>query len=97
MSRKSRNKGRLFEQEVTNLFKDAGYPAARTGEYKADDVLVCLNGHDLVVECKRRARGFCGLYKHLEQGDMVVHRDDRQEPLVTMPLQTFFSLRQEAS
>lgn len=88
----SRRKGDKFELEVKKAFDDAGYDAIKTGMYRPDDVLVALNGHDWKVECKRRKRGFAGLYGFLENADCVVHRDDRREPLITMPLDSFLAL-----
>lgn len=96
MSAKSRRKGSDFETEARKAFEEAGYSCVKTGAFAAHDLLVSLNGQDLIVECKRRANGFASLYRYLEQGDLVVHRDDRREPLITMPLSTFFSLRGHA-
>ncbi len=91
--KKSQSKGSGHELEVKKAFQAEGYPATKTGAYKPDDILVALGTHDLVIECKRRKRGFASLYKHLKQGDVVVHRDDHQENLITMPLALFFALR----
>ena len=89
----SQRKGSGHELEVKKAFQSAGYSATKTGAYKDDDILVALGSYDLVIECKRRKRGFASLYKFLEQGDIVVHRDDHQHNLITMPLDLFFSLR----
>ena len=92
MTINSKRKGRSFEHEVRNIFRAAGFDAIRTPEYTPDDVLVPLDGRDWKVECKRRRRGFCSLYDFLSKADYVVHRDDRRDPLITMPLDRFLSL-----
>lgn len=90
---KSQRKGSSHELEVKKAFQAEGYSATKTGCYNADDLLVAIGTHDMTIECKRRKRGFASLYKFLEQGDAVVHRDDHQENLITMPLKLFFALR----
>ena len=92
MSAHSRRKGDAYELEVKKLFQAHDFDATKTGAYQRDDILVALNGHDLVCECKRRKRGFSGLYGFLEGADIVAHRDDRQETLFTMRASTFFAL-----
>ena len=90
----SQRKGSGHELETKNDFLEEGYPAVKTGTYKADDILVTIGDQKLVLECKRRKNGFCSLYRFLKQSnaDAVVHRDDYQEQLVTMPLKRLFSL-----
>jgi hypothetical protein len=39
-------------------------------------------GRDLCVEVKARADGFRELYCSLDQGDVLIVKADRQEPLV---------------
>ena len=88
----SRNKGAGFEREVATLLREHKIPVTRTGEYNPHDLLVCLDGVERIWECKRRARGFSGLYGFIENAWAVVHRDDRQAPLITIRLSDFLAL-----
>jgi hypothetical protein len=90
--KRNRQRGDEHELEVKKAFQAAGFDAVKTGAFKADDIKVALGAHDLTVECKRRKNGFGSLYKFLEQGDVVVHRADRKDNLITMPLALFLGL-----
>lgn len=93
MNARSRTKGANFEREVARILRDHDIPVVRTGEYKKDDLLVCLDGTERVWECKRRKKGFHSLYSFISGAWAVVHRDDHQEPLITLRLDDFLTLR----
>jgi hypothetical protein len=46
------------------------------------EIVLPLMGRDLCVEVKARADGFRELYCSLDQGDVLIVKADRQEPLV---------------
>ena len=96
MTINSKRKGMGFEYEVRDSFKRAGFPAIKTPEYTADDVIVenIWPGH-FKVECKRSKRSRGGLHKIMEEtgAHAICHRADREPAYITMPLETFFALR----
>ena len=97
MGKSQRDKGARFEREVVQIFKAAGFDTAkRTGEWQEHDVLVAIDGHDRVVECKVRGSGFSSLYQFLEKSWAVAHKADRKEPLITLRLSDFLRLKEEA-
>lgn len=95
--RKSRTKGRRFEQELVRWFKSHGVEARRGyqsrggGAEQADVVLPGLPWH---IEAKRRARS--AVYSYMEQAHedcwksgsgftpVVILKSDRKPPLVIM-------------
>ena len=97
MGKMSREKGKRFERFVANLFKDWGYEAHRTAQYKgntgqAGDV----EGVDGIhIECKAQER--MNLYEWIEQAErdaraegkgnfpVVIHKANNKPILVTMP------------
>lgn len=94
MSSKSKAKGSGFELEIVRRHTDLGIEAEKMplsgalgGKYSGD-----IQVAGLIGECKRRKRGFTLLYKALAQGtgsDMLFVRDDRSEPLVVLPWETW--------
>ncbi len=90
----SKAKGSGFELEVVRAHQRLGITARKMplsgalgGELSGDVQIAGLKG-----ECKRRKKGFTGLYKALEQGggnDVLFIRDDRRETLVVLPWHTW--------
>jgi hypothetical protein len=76
MPRKSQRKGRGAELEVAALFRAAGFDACATGLYDRLDVRVGIDGHDRLLECKRRKQCL----------------GDHEQWLLVIPLRTFFGL-----
>lgn len=93
MTKKSQRKGDAFELEAKKAFQAAGFDCVKTGAYQEHDLLVGIDGRDRIVECKRRKKGFHSLYSFIENAWAVVHRDDYQEPLITLRLDDFLALR----
>jgi hypothetical protein len=52
----------------------------------AGDVVVPVQGRDLIAEVKARADGFRELYGWLDGRDVLIVKADRQEPLVVVRL-----------
>ena len=93
MSKASYRKGSAFELEAKKAFQEAGFDCVKTGCYEKHDLLVAIDGQDRIIEAKRRKRGFHSLYSFIENAWAVVHRDDYQEPLITLRLDDFLALR----
>ena len=94
MGKSQRDKGVRGEREVVNILKAAGFDTAqRTGEWKANDILCAVDGHDRIIEVKLRAKGFSGLYEFLKGSWAVVHKGDYQPWLITMTLDDWLKLK----
>lgn len=103
-----RQKGADFEREVVNELKELGLDAKKVplsgavADFEGD--IWIAPSHEsphrknypvprLVLEAKRRKRGFKTIYDALEQGggnDIVVARDDRKETFFVLPKKTFY-------
>lgn len=98
MGKRSRVKGYRGEHEVERLFRERGFDARRVplsgaSVFQKGDVVIFIDGQPRwVVEVKRRKKGFVELYRWLEEADIVFHRSDRAQWLVTMDVQTFWEL-----
>jgi Holliday junction resolvase len=97
MTSPAKVKGSGFEREVVAALRDGGLPAKRVPlsgavEFYEGDVIVCLNGKDHIIECKRRKAGFKTLYGWLGKNDFLAFRDDKCEPLILMRLSDFTAL-----
>lgn len=95
MGKASRDKGARGEREVVRLFRDAGFEADRTGEYKENDVVVHIGNDVQVVEVKVRAAGASAglLYEALSLGAWAVaHKADRKDWLITLRFSDFLKL-----
>ena len=110
----SRQKGADFEREITNELKELGLDAQKVplsgavSNFEGD--IWIKPSHDseyrknfplpqLVLEAKRRKRGFKTIYDALEQGngnDIVVARDDRKEAFYVLPKKTFYYFLEES-
>ena len=94
MSTMQKRKGSGFELEVVKYHNDIlkvhahkqPLSGALGGRFKGDIVIA-----GMVAECKRRKKGFTSLYKALAQddADLLFVRDDHQEPLIVLPLDTY--------
>ena len=94
MANKSKRKGTRFENEIVQVFNENGIDAIRAwgsngkslGFEEDVDVLVKKFGGitDFKIQAKRRA----ALPRYLKLGncDAVVIREDREVPMVIMPL-----------
>ena len=96
----SREKGKRFERQVANAFKEAGYEAYRSQQFSGKnndaDVIVNLPLH---VECKFVER--LNIDNAMEQSirdareneiPIVVHKKSRKQMLVTMRWDDFLKL-----
>ena len=104
MSEYERNKGLRVEREIVNLLKEAGIfaervPLSGASRYRGEghDLNVYAFGRDqepLVFEVKARKEGagFTLLKKWLGGFDGLVTREDRAEPLVTLPWHVLIDL-----
>jgi Holliday junction resolvase len=84
---RSRAKGVRTERSIVNALQANGIAAVRGPLSGAaggcfEGNIVPLMGRDLCVEVKARADGFRELYCSLDQGDVLIVKADRQEPLV---------------
>lgn len=106
MAKISRDRGRRFEQEVVNLFKDWGHNAFRTAQHmgktgQAPDVKV----YGLHVECKRRRSLAVMEFYHQAERDAraegkgniptVIMRADNEPPMVLLHFEDFIQLYNE--
>ena len=91
-------KGRRLEQLVAQLFVDMGWKARRQpGSGRFDgfphDVSAVHPEHGThIIECKARKDAPKTLERWLGQGDILVVRADRDEPVVYMRWRTFKGL-----
>lgn len=107
MGRMSREKGKRFELCVANLFKDWGYEAHRTAQYRgntgqAGDVEGVPGIH---IEAKHQER--MSLYDWMEQSEndaraegkgnlpVVIHKANNKPVLVTMTFESWIQLYNE--
>jgi len=110
----SRQKGADFEREVVNELKEKGLDAKKVplsgavSDFEGDIWISPSKDSKywqnfpvpkLVVEAKRRKRGFKTIYDAIEQGggnDIVVARDDRKEAFFVLPKKTMYYFLEEA-
>ena len=107
MGKMSREKGKRFERTVANLFKDWGYEAHRTAQFRgntgdAGDVEGILGIH---IEAKHQER--MSLYDWYEQSErdaraegkgnlpVVIHKQNDKPVLVTMSFEHWIQLYNE--
>jgi hypothetical protein len=84
----SRRKGMRTELSLVRLLQNLGFAAEKVSRsgYLGPDVSVPLLGVDRRVEVKCRGNGFRQLYDWLNNGDFLIVKADRREPLVVAPL-----------
>ncbi len=101
MTHPSKRKGNSFEREIVTLLQDFGLSADRTyvsGMIKPNgfnhDIWCPVRGVDWKIECKHWANGVGGktLHRLLTNVHAIIHRCDRQEPLVTLRFTDFLKL-----
>ena len=100
MGKASRDKGARGEREVARIFREAGFEdAARTGEWKPDDVIVTIKGEQRKIEVKLRAKGAGAglLYEAIEKAWAVAHKADRREYLITLRIGDLIDLAKSIS
>lgn len=105
MSKFSRDKGKRFEREVANMFKDWGYDAHRTAQFRgntgqAGDVEGVPGIH---IEAKHQEK--MRLYEWIEQAQrdaeageglpVVIHKANNKPTLVTMRFDDWIQLFNE--
>ena len=107
MGKMSKEKGKRFERHVAGLFRDYGYNAYRTAQYKgntgdAGDVEGIPHIH---IECKHQER--MNLYDWMEQSiadaeaegkdslPVVIHKANNRPVLVTMRFEDWIRLLNE--
>jgi hypothetical protein len=93
MVNKPKIKGTQYETETVKLINGLGIECERVplsgalgGKYRGD-----VQFAGLIVECKRRRKGFSSLYKALRQdnADLLFVRDDNEKTLAVLPWETF--------
>jgi len=96
--KRSRDKGARFEREIVRLLQATGVAAEKIplsgscgGSFAGDITFPALMS-DWRAECKCRANGFALVYSALDGNDVVFLKQDRQEPLVVVPLHRFARL-----
>ena len=104
MGKMSRDKGKRFEREVAQLFKEHGYDAHRTAQFKgktgaAGDVEGVSRIH---IECKHQER--MNLYDWMQQSvndasaedkgnlPVVIHKANNKPVLVTMRFEDWIKI-----
>ena len=93
MGAKSQRKGRAFELELPRLFKEYRVEAYTHGIYDPLDATAIIDGEEWPIECKREAKCNGRAYKALNSGArMLVEKQDRKPPLVTMYLDDFLGV-----
>lgn len=104
MSKSQRDKGQRVERKIVNLLREAGIfaervPLSGASRYRDEghDINVYAFGRraaPLVFEVKARKEGagFTLLKRWLGQHDGLVTREDRAEPLVTLPWRILLAL-----
>ena len=91
MPKASRDKGNRYELHVAKVM--AGDKLS--GMFKSGPD---LKWRDRYVECKKRKDAFVKMYRWLDDdADMVVHAADYQDDLVTMRLDTFLDIVDDAA
>ena len=90
MGSASRRKGADGERELASLLPGA-YKISGMYQPGAD----CL-WRERLVEVKRRKEGFRFDYKHLEDVEILAKREDRNDWLLTMKIDTLIDLMDEA-
>lgn len=90
MGKKSKQKGYTGEKEFAELVGGKRIPASGIAKDFQNDVVL---PNDMRAEVKRRKSGLKTIYKWMEQGiekpDLVAFREDRNEWLITMKIDTF--------
>lgn len=97
----SRTKGAVGERELAEFLRERGHTARRGQQFKGgvdSPDIVCETLPGFHLECKRVEAG--NLYKWLAQSKrdagskvpLVVHRRNRQEWVVILPLEDFLKL-----
>ena len=107
MAKISRERGKIFEREVANFFKDYGYDAYRTAQHKGKTGLAAdvENVPNLHIEAKRRRS--IGVYEWMHQAQdeakaegkgnipVVFCRADDEKMLVVMRAEDWIQLYRE--
>lgn len=94
MGAKSRRKGAEGEREVVRLFSERGYRAIRVSPLEAGggrvgDVYVAELGW---IQVKRGAHVPAAIGRWLAGADLLLTRRDREEWVVSLPLERFLEL-----
>ena len=104
MSSYERNKGLRIEREIVNLLRQAGIHAERVplsgaSRYRDEghDLNIYAFGRDkppfvFEVKARKEGAGFTLLKRWLGNHDGLVTREDRAEPLVTVPWRVLLAL-----
>ena len=107
MAKISRDRGKVFEREVANLFKDYGYNAYRTAQHKGKTGKAAdVEGAPFIhIEAKRRRK--IGAYEWMHQAEdearaegkgnfpVVFCRADNEKMLVVMNAEDFMQIYKE--
>tara|TARA_R110002167_G_scaffold55161_1_gene156942 strand:+ start:4811 stop:5125 length:315 start_codon:yes stop_codon:yes gene_type:complete len=96
MTSKSKLKGSRFERETNEIFNNAGFISKKIplsgATWLKGDLLTTINKETLTVECKVRKSGFKQQYQWLESNDLLVCKEDRNEPIVILKLSKFIEI-----
>jgi len=98
MSSKQRIKGNRNENKIVKLHQELGYHTSRVplsgqvgGDYASDVIIKGIKDTTLAAEVKARAaaQGWVVIKKWLGDNDLLFLIEDRKEPLVVMPIETY--------
>lgn len=92
-----RNKGLRVEREIVAMHQAIGIHAERVplsgaagGSYTGD---VIVDGQYRVeVKARKSGKGFTMLTRWLDDNDMLIVKEDKQEPMVVLPWKTYKKL-----
>jgi len=89
-----RNKGNRVEREIVKMHQDMGVNAERVplsgaagGSYTGD--VIVDNQYRVEVKARKEGKGFTLLTRWLGDNDMLIVKEDRQEPMVVLPWSTY--------
>ena len=101
MPNSSRQKGDRAERQIVEMFRAVGLEAYRiplsgsVAGFKSD-VEVRIGARKLRLESKVKAKRFSMIYRWLIGNDGVVVKQDRNRPLIIIPLDEFASLLRDS-
>jgi len=96
MGKKSKRKGYRIEHEIEGILRDSGITAKRIplsgASWIKGDMIINLNGKEMIGEVKARKEGFKEIYKWIDNKDFLFLRADRKDFLIVMNIKTFLEL-----
>jgi len=105
MASRSKLKGNRGENKIVALCVEAGYPAHRVplsgaagGEFSGDVFIDGLLNRRIITEVKSRSSKnifWKKIKDYLTDNDALFLIEDRHDPLIVVPLSTFFDMTNE--